>query len=326
MRSVVAARVIRISEPPQPVVNTEGETVDQPAQRATAGGATAAQSDQGSGLAVAAPSQALATTRGDERPAVQRALQAAIEVLEAARSGSERPRPLADARARVTPGPRPLAISRTQSFPFAERSLLSGIDAPESARAESFRLLRHRLRTVGDPRVVAVAAPRAGDEASICAAELALAYADSGPEHVLLVELDAEHPTLARSMGFTVEHCFVLQLCDKYDGSDEPWHAVSVFRANLHVLAINPSLSTGDRISLPAFVRAMSELGRVGYGHIVIACPRVLDSSDIALIQGVDDGVLLTGRVGHTTGRDLRRAAEQLAPAEILGTVLINPP
>jgi Mrp family chromosome partitioning ATPase len=326
MPSVVATRVVRISEPPQPVVNTEGETVDQPAQRATAGGATATQSDPGSGLAVAAPSQALATTRGDARPAVQRALQAAIEVLEAARSGSERPHPLTDARARVTPGPRPVEVSRTQSLPLSERALLSGIDAPESARAESFRVLRHRLRTLDDPRVVAVAAPRAGDEASLCAAELALAYVDSGPEHVLLVEIDTEHPGLARSMGFAVEHCFALQLFDKYDGSEEPWRAVSVFRANLHILAVNPALSTGDRLSLPAFSRAMSELVRVGYGHIVIACPRVLDSSDIALIQGLVEGVLLTGRAGHTTGRDLRRAAEQLAPTQILGAVLISPP
>jgi Mrp family chromosome partitioning ATPase len=325
MRRVVATRVIQVSEPPQPILTTEGETVDQPAQRATAGGANA-RSDPGSGLALAAPSQALVSTRGDAGPAVQRTLQAAIEVLEAARGGGERGRPLTDARTRLTPGSRPVAVSRMQSLPLSERSLLSGIDAPESARAESFRVLRHRLRNEDDPRVVAVAAPNAGDEAALCAAELALAYADSGPEHVLLLEIDTEHPRLALSMGIKVEHCFALQLFDKYDGSEEPWRVVSVFRATLHVLAVNPSLSTGDRLSLPAFSQAMSELGRVGYGHIVIACPKVLDCSEIALIQGVADGVLLTGRMGHTTGRDLRRAAEQLAPAQILGTVLIHPP
>jgi Mrp family chromosome partitioning ATPase len=261
--------------------------------------------------------------RSDPRPAVQRALQAAIDVLEAARGG-DHGRVRTDARARVTPGARPVEVRRTQALPVEKRSLLSGIDAPESARAESFRLLRNRLRTMEDPRVVAVAAPLTGDEAALCAVELALAYLDSGPEPVLLLEIDTDRPRLAQAMGFKVEHCFALQLCDKYDGSLEPWHAVSVFRASLHVLAINPSLSKGDRISLPAFSQAMSELGRAGYGHIVIACPKVLDSSDIALIQSVTDGVLLTGRAGRTTGRELKRAAEQLAPAPLLGTVLIN--
>ncbi len=315
MRRVVAARVIQVSEPPQPVVTTEGESVDQPAQAPT-------DSARDSAL-VPAPGQAMVSTRDDPRPAVQRALQAAIDVLEAARGG-DRARVRADARARATPGSRPVEVRRAQSLPPEKRCLLSGIDAPETERAESFRLLRHRLRNVADPRVVAVAAPRSGEDAALCAVELALAYLDSGPEPVLLLEIDTDRPRLAQAMGFKVEHCFALQLCDKYDGSLEPWHAVAVFRSNLHVLAINPSLSRGDRISLPAFSQAMSELGRAGYGHIVIACPRVLDSSDIALIQSAD-GVLLTGRAGQTTGRDLKRAAEQLAPAPVLGTVLVHP-
>jgi Mrp family chromosome partitioning ATPase len=361
----VMTRVIQVSESSQGIVTTEGETVYQPrppdvqhsprtvssfdppgqvvgshrattdvsvgpnlpeVQQTTLARRDVLPSNATSGLVVSSGNQALVSNRADARPTVQRALQAAIQALEGVRDGSEHRRPSSDVRVHQEAArSRSVAVERTPALPLSERELLSAIDTPQSARAESFRVLRYRLRTLDDPRVVAVVAPRAGDEASLCAAELALAYVDAGSEHVLLVEIDTERPQLAHTLGFKVEHCFALQLCDKYDGSDEPWRAVAVFRANLHVLAINPSLSTGDRISLQAFSHALSELGSFGYGHIVISCPKALDSSDVALIQDKVDGVLLTGRMGRTTSRDLRRAAQQLKPNNILGSVLIQP-
>jgi len=56
----------------------------------------------------------------------------------------------------------------------------------------------------------------------------------------------------------------------------------------------------------------------------VIDCPAVLGSADVNLIQDAADGVLLVARKKTSTVRDLRRAVEQLTPAKVLGTALLE--
>ncbi|MBN1609820.1 MAG: hypothetical protein JW940_24520 [Polyangiaceae bacterium] len=191
------------------------------------------------------------------------------------------------------------------------------MDAPESNRAETFRLLLHRL-SADNPRLIAVATPRGGDEAAVCAAELALAHAESSPANVLLLEVDGQHPRLASVLGLTVEHCFALQLYDKHEGSPEPWRATAVHHRHLHVMAISPSLSAGDRLVPRIFHDGLADLARAPYAQIILVCPKILDSADVALITGVVEGVVLTGVAGKVTARELREAAQQLAPTRIL--------
>jgi Mrp family chromosome partitioning ATPase len=204
------------------------------------------------------------------------------------------------------------------------RPRLAMADAPDSKRAEAFRLLHHRLNASGS-RTIAVATPRGGDEAAVCAAELALVYAEASPDPVLLVEADTQQPRLASVLGLTVEHCFALQLCDKHDGSPEPWRAVAVHHRHLHVMAVSPSLSGGDRLAPRLFHEGLSDLVRAPYAQIIVACPKVLDSADVALITGIVEGAVLAGAAGRTTVRDLRDATQQLAPTKVLGIALLQP-
>ncbi len=330
-----ASPLIRITGSAEPsVITTQGELLDSalPAQMPattesglddgrTDGGRTAAALDQSS--LAQRPESALVPSRSG----VMGALMAAIDALDATRNRDGRmAAPQERAIERAASFARTMHITPVERKPYGQRSVLAGIDAPDSARAETFRLLRHRLRNLDDPRLIAIVTPRAGDEAAFCAAELALAYADADPERVLLLEIDTQRPRLAQVMGLSVEHCFALQMYDKYDGSPEPWHAVSVFRNNLHVLAVNPSLSAGDRLTPSVFHHALNELSHADYGRLIIAGPRVLDSADVGLLGETVDGVLLTGRVGRTTTRELRRAAHQLAPARVLGVALLEPP
>jgi Mrp family chromosome partitioning ATPase len=253
-----------------------------------------------------------------------RALLAAVDVLQSGRGAEGRVQAMEVSSAPPVVA-RPVVVAMAEPPAIDQRTRLTIVDLPDSGRAEAFRVLRHRLRTAGDPRIIAVASPYAGNEAAICAAELALAYADTSSEQVLLLESDTQRPRLARLFGIKVDHCFAMQMYDKYDGSAEPWRATSIFRSNLHVLAVSPALMAGERLFLPVFQQAISDLARGAYGRIIIVCPKVLDSAGISLIEGHVDGVLLTGPAGRTHANDLRRAARQLAPTTVLGVTLLEP-
>jgi Mrp family chromosome partitioning ATPase len=175
-----------------------------------------------------------------------------------------------------------------------------------------------------DPRVLAVAAPRAGDAAAVCAAELALAYAECQPAPILLLEVDTQQPRLASVLGIQLEHCFALQLWDKADGTPEPWRAVRVHQPNLHVMAVSPGVSAGDRLAPYVFHEALLDLSGQQYAHIIVVCPQVLDSADVALVAGVVDGAVLSIVAGTVSNRELQRAAESLAPTEVVSVALLE--
>lgn len=247
-----------------------------------------------------------------------------------AASGTEvRPERYEDARAsdRQAGAPRerrPIVVETAEALPLEKRACLAMVDAPDCTRAETFRLLRHRLCGAEDPRIIAVAAPREGEAAALVGAELALAYAEVSSEPVLLLEADTQQPHLAEVLGLSVEHCFALQIYDKHAGSPEPWRASAVHVGHVHVLAVSPSLSKGERLAPEMFHQALADLSRGPYRRIIIVCPRVLDSADVALIAGVVGGVLLTGLTRRIAGGELRAAVQHLAPTKVLGVALLD--
>jgi Mrp family chromosome partitioning ATPase len=198
------------------------------------------------------------------------------------------------------------------------------VDVPASARAEAFRLLCHRLKNEGDARWIGVMSPRGGPEAAQCAAELAFAYAESSSRKVLLIEVDTEEPSLAEVLGFAVPHCFALQVHDKFDGSAEPWRAVSLHGNSVHAMAVHRGLSQGERLSPQAFRTAGAELSLSSYGHIIAVCPKILDSASVALVSGTVQEVILAGVAGRTTSTDLHEAARQLSPYKVLAVALMQ--
>jgi Mrp family chromosome partitioning ATPase len=195
---------------------------------------------------------------------------------------------------------------------------------PDSERAASFRVLRHHLLDAGRPQVVAVSSPRAGDGKTTCAINLALALAECGRAKVLLVETHVRHPQLASLFRFVPPWCFAEQLAAHRHQPMLPWGLVDIPQLWLHVAAINPRIEQSQLLDAPAFAIAMERLRLGGYDHIVIDCPPVVGSADVNLIQDAADGTVLVVRGKRTTARDLRGAIEQLSPARVLGTVLVE--
>lgn len=197
---------------------------------------------------------------------------------------------------------------------------------PDSARAASFRVLRHRLQERGDPRVIAVTSAGRKEGKTTCAVNLALALGECGRARVLLVEANLRAPALAPLFGFMPPECFTAQMARHKEKPLDAWSVVEVFSPYLHVLAVKPGDVGAGKPLLdgPAFSIAMEMLAQAGYDYIVVDTPPVLGAADVNLIEDSADGVLFTAWSRSTSSRSLRAAIEQLAPAKLIGVTLLD--
>lgn len=193
----------------------------------------------------------------------------------------------------------------------------------DSPVAASFRVLRHRLREADNPATIAVTSPNRHEGKTTCAINLAMALSEHGREKVLLLEANLRYPNLAAALGFSSPACFGQQMASHLKSPLSPWEVVAAFFHNLHVLAVSPASVGQWRISAPGLKLAMDQLRASGYKHIIVDCPSALGSADVNVIEDTTDGVLLTARAGSTTAESLKKTERHLAPANILGVVLM---
>lgn len=196
---------------------------------------------------------------------------------------------------------------------------------PDSPRAAAFRVLRHHLLERSTSQVIVVSSAGAGDGKTTTALNLALALAECQRAKVLLLEAHLRRPALAKALRIEDGWCFADQLAKHRDAPGTPWTFLDVAELGLHVGAVNPRVDRTQLLDGPAFASAMQQLRQAGYNHIVIDAPPVLGSADVNLMAEAADAVLLTIRARRTTGRDLRRAIDQLGAAKVAGTVLVEP-
>jgi len=229
--------------------------------------------------------------------------------------------------------------------PFDERLVLW--TEKDSPRAGSFRLLRQRLMERGDPRSVLCTSPRAGEGKTTLATNLALAFAELGRHRVLLVEANLRAAALGEIFGFKPPKGFGGQLLRHRTNPADPWVVVQIGNSPLYVMAGEPrccphcsaviadearfcgmcgkSVPAGGGPALDAvtFASAVKRF-REAFDYIVVDAPAVLTGGDVNLIQDACEAILFATRSGHSESRNLRRAMEQVAPAQVMAVALID--
>jgi Mrp family chromosome partitioning ATPase len=195
---------------------------------------------------------------------------------------------------------------------------------PDSERAASFRVMRHRLQENGDPRIIAVTSAREKEGKTTCAVNLALALGECGRARVLLIEANLRAPSLAPLFGFMPPECFSAQLTRHKEKPEDAWSVVEVYSPSLHVLAVKPEMEARPLLDGPAFRIAVDMLAQAGYDYIVIDTPPVLGAADVNLVEDCVDGVLFVAQARETPARRLRQAVEQLSPAKLIGVTLLD--
>lgn len=195
--------------------------------------------------------------------------------------------------------------------------------APNSAPADALRALRRKLAASGDPRVIGVTSARAGEGKTTFAINLALTLRESARGRVLLIEADHRAPGLARMLGITPSACFLQQIAARAEDPRAPW-IVAEPMAKLHVMALDPRVKHEPRLDPVAFGSGMDRLKQAGYDYIIVDAPAVIGSVDCNVISDSVDGMILTALTMRSRRREMRKAVEQIAPATILGVVVME--
>jgi capsular exopolysaccharide synthesis family protein len=203
---------------------------------------------------------------------------------------------------------------------------LEALNAPGSAMAESFRVLRTSILLSSGPRppqalLVTSAHPREGKTFS--SVNLALALAQRG-SRVLLVDADMRKPGVLRTLGLPEDQGAGLSSClgSGYDIEQvlQPFTPVP----NLWLLPPGPIPSNpAELVSSPAMTRLVQDL-RQRFEHIIIDSPPLLMVTDGILLSTLVDGVVLVVESGGTSRGALNRVRQILdrASAKTLGAVL----
>ncbi|HEY6559978.1 MAG TPA: CpsD/CapB family tyrosine-protein kinase [Polyangiaceae bacterium] len=252
---------------------------------------------------------------GDEIPAREKKSRTAtlrLSVCPPAQSNTEA----------ITRWRRPTTVVENVELPEKLDPNLVMLTAPDQPAATSYRLLRHRLLSNGDPRVIAITSAANGEGKSTCALNLALALGEDVGARVAVVEANLRRPSLAKSLGFVPSHCFAEQMTN-LDSTTRPWVMTKLDGRRVEVAAVDPDAPERPKLDRVLLAAALKDL-RSEYDYIVVDTPAVLDSADVNLISEAVDGVVMVARAKKTRRAALRAAVAQLAPARVLGVVLLD--
>ncbi len=193
-----------------------------------------------------------------------------------------------------------------------------------SPRADVYRALRRKLAALPTrPRCIALTSPEPGEGKTTAAVNLALAMREGARGKVLLVEANVRSPALAKALGFEVPSCFGEQIQRHHEDPELGW-VVAEPLPGLQILAVDPRIEHPPLLDALAFSAAMDQLKRAGYQAILVDTPSVLGGVDVNMVADAVDGVVLTAIKMKSKKKSLRKAIEQLAPATILGVVVID--
>jgi len=193
---------------------------------------------------------------------------------------------------------------------------------PGSGRAKCFRVLRHRIASQGDPRIIGVASALPGEGKTTCALNLALAIAEEASAKVLLVEVNLSTPIFTKLFEYRPIECFADQV-GRPSGALRPWIVAGFPQARLHVAAVDPSAGSRSRLDRALLGAALQELSQA-YDYIVIDTAAALHAAEANLVAEHADGIVLVARARASRRRDVRRALDQLSPANVLGMCLLD--
>jgi Mrp family chromosome partitioning ATPase len=232
--------------------------------------------------------------------------------------------PWSDATARTPWGrtaPRPV-VELNHLIPDTREPSLAMLHDPMSHRARCYRLLSHRLMSRPEMRTIAVTSARPGEGKTTCALNLALALAEDTMTRVLVLEANLSRPAFGRILNFQPSSAFADKLT-RSECPGPPYPVIALAGTRLHVAPLPLPLPTAARLDRTLFAVALADL-RDAYDYIVIDSASALESGDVDVVGECANGVIVTARVGRSRSSDVRRAVTQLAPAPILGTVLID--
>ena len=217
---------------------------------------------------------------------------------------------------------RPTAESGRIAPALLDEHLVS-LQAPATAAAEQYRVLRHLVETLrkrANLQVIAVTSGGVGDGKTVTAINLAGALAQSDDARVLLIDMDLRRPSVARylALGDTRP-----TLADALEATDRPLEDVVVQlpRFNLSVLRAPVSEAAPYELLHSPKLEALLTAARRQYDYIVLDTPPFVPFPDCRLLAKSVDGFVLVVAADRTPRGVLAEALKVMDADKAVGYV-----
>lgn len=219
----------------------------------------------------------------------------------------------------------PLPVSLEDSLVLVNDTVnpyLVMVHEPMSFRAEQMRSLRNKLVAMnpdGAPKSLVVTSAVHGEGKTICAINLALAFAELERTRILLVDADLRSPSIEK----------YLQINEGPGLSDVMLGRTPLDRAlrqgeskNLMILGAGTRASGPTEVLSPQRIQDLLARFKEQFQYVILDTSAVLPSTDASVIAARADGTLLVVRLEHSTKQLARQAIRTLNDlgANVLGT------
>jgi len=211
------------------------------------------------------------------------------------------------------------ALARHTSF----RGKLLVLSSPESADAESFRMLKGLILYPKDrirPRTIMVTSALPGEGKTHIAANLGASLALGMDEYVLLVDCDLRRPTLHQIFGCGKVEGLHELLVGKRDLQDV---IVKTDIANLSILTAGiVNESPAELLSSNAMEEFVQEVKNRYRDRIVLLdCPPTGVAAETRILAEYVDGIILVVRAHSSPRKEVQKSIDTLGREKILGVV-----
>lgn len=194
---------------------------------------------------------------------------------------------------------------------------------PLDPRCKRVRALRNELmlrrRSPDQPDIVVLLSPRAGEGRSLLAAELAIAFAQTG-RPTLLVDADLRHPRQHALFGIPNGP----GLAQAIEAGQQPaWHAVRGLPRLYLLTAGEPPDDPTQLLSGRRFEMLLEEWGET-FEHVVIDTAPAVRFGDGIAVAAAAGRALVLSRSRHTPMHELQDLLVHLgaARADVVGAVI----
>ena len=250
--------------------------------------------------------------------------RAVSQVIDPPRPGPifDSPRPSVDAPRPVFEAPRPVVERPRIATALLDEHLVS-LQAPSTAAAEQYRVLRHLVETLrkrASLQVLGVTSPGVGDGKTVTAINLAGALSQSDDARVLLIDMDLRRPAIARYLAIAQARPTLA------DALGTPGLAlkdtvIELPRFNLSVLQAPMSAASPYELLRSPKLEALLAEARQQYDYVVLDTPPFVPFPDCRLIAKSVDGFVLVVASNRTPRGVLAEALKAMDPEKAVGFV-----
>jgi capsular exopolysaccharide synthesis family protein len=235
---------------------------------------------------------------------------------------AESPRPVFEPPRPVFKSPRPVVQSPRVASALLDEHLVS-LQAPSTAAAEQYRVLRHLVETLRkrtNLQILAVTSPGVGDGKSVTAINLAGALAQSPDARVLLADMDLRRPAVARYLALGEGRPSLAEALGT-PGIALKDAVVQVPSFNLSVLRAPASVAAPYELLRSPRLEALLAEARQEYDYVVIDTPPFVPVPDCRVIAKSVDGFVVVVASNRTQRGLLAETLKTMDPDKAVGFV-----